>query len=358
MNRRRFVTSVATVTVLTAVGVTGAASGLLTDETETAAESVAEVDPVESVPVRRGDLSTEREFQADVSFGEPWGLNTTAAGTITQQQPVGTTIDFGDTLLRLDDKPLVLAHGAMPMFRELHKVDIGARDGNGDRLTLLTGADVTQLQTFLLDAGFDADGHLEIDGQFGGYTEAAIKSWQLAVGLPATGRVDNTQIVFSPDPVRIATELRVGDTFTGLDVSNAEPKVLIDTSNRDRASLPLRAVVEIDLPDGTQLDGTVADQEQATTADGSQIWRTTVAVEAELPGDASSATVTVTEVLATDVLLVPTGALLALAEGGFAVEVVAGPTAELVRVDVGEVLDGQAEVDGDLAVGDLLVVPV
>ncbi len=358
MNRRSFVTSAATATVLTAVGVAGGASGLLTHEADTSSESVAGIDPLETVPVRRGDLSTEREFQADVSFGEQWALNTAAAGTITQQHPVGTTIEFGETLLRLDDKPLFLASGVMPMYRELLKVDTRARDGNGDRLRWLTGDDVGQLQTFLLEAGFDVDDHLEIDGQFGGYTEAAVKGWQLAAGLPVTGRVDNTQIVFAPDPVRIATELRVGDPFAGLDVNNAEPAILVDTSNRDRGALEPNAVVDIELLDRTHLGGTVAGQEQVATADGSQVWQTTIAVDTELPGDASSATVTVTEVLAKAVLLVPTGALLALAEGGFAVEVAFGQSTELVRVDVGEVLDGQAEVNGDLAVGDLIVVPL
>ena len=42
--------------------------------------------------------------------------------------------------------------------------------------------------------------------------------------------------------------------------------------------------------------------------------------------------------------------------GGFAVEVITGPSTELVRVDVGEILDGQAEISGDIAVGDEVVV--
>lgn len=358
MNRRKFITSAAAVTLLTGAGAAAAGSGMLADSAETATEAASAPDAVESVAARRGDLSIEREFRADVSFGEQWAINTAAAGTITQQHSVGEIVDFGETLLHLDDKPLFLGDGAMPMFRELHKVDTRARDGNGNRLQLLGGTDVAQLQSFLLEVGFDADGHLEVDGQFGSYTETAIKAWQEAAGLSVTGSVDNTQIVFGPDPVRIATESRVGAAFAGLEVNNAEPAVLVDTSNRDRAALPIGAEVEIVLPDGTELAGTVTDQEQVTGADGSQVWRTTIEAAGELPGDASSATVTVTEVVAQDVLLVPTGALLALAEGGFAVEVIAGSSTELARVEVGEVLDGLAEVSGDLAVGDEVVVPI
>lgn len=358
MNRRTLVASVAAVTLLTAAGAVTAVTGLLDEGTETVTNAVARtaVDALDKVAVRRGDLSTEREFRAEVSFGDQWVITTAATGTITQQRAVGETVEFGETLLRIDDKPVFLANGTMPTYRELHRVDARARDANGDRLQLVVGLDVTQLQSFLLDAGFDADGNLEIDGQFGGNTEKAVKAWQEAVGLPVTGSVDDTQIVFAPDPVRIATESRIGAEFEGLEVNNAESAVLVDTTNRDRAALPVGADVALALPDGTQLAGTVTNQAQVTAADGSQVWRTTIQAAARLPGAASSVTVTVTELVAKDVLLVPTGALLALAEGGFAVEVITGPTTDLVRTEVGEVLDGQAEISGDLAVGDEVVV--
>ncbi|MGZ0230817.1 MAG: hypothetical protein ACKVKO_12825, partial [Acidimicrobiales bacterium] len=73
---------------------------------------------VDTVAVRRGDLSTEREFRADVSFGERWAINTAAAGTITQQHEIGDTVDFGEVLVHLDNEPLFLVEGSMPMYRE------------------------------------------------------------------------------------------------------------------------------------------------------------------------------------------------------------------------------------------------
>ena len=58
------------------------------------------------------------------------------------------------------------------------------------------------------------------------------------------------------------------------------------------------------------------------------------------------------------VLAVPVGALLALAEGGYAVEVDRDGRRELVGVDTGLFADGQVEVAGQgLKAGDRVVVP-
>ncbi len=81
--------------------------------------------------------------------------------------------------------------------------------------------------------------------------------------------------------------------------------------------------------------------------------------DTDLLGDASTATVHVTEVVASDVLIVGVGALLALSEGGYAVEVpavVAGGAGTLHRVEVGAILDGRAEITTDLAEGAEVVI--
>jgi multidrug efflux pump subunit AcrA (membrane-fusion protein) len=69
-------------------------------------------------------------------------------------------------------------------------------------------------------------------------------------------------------------------------------------------------------------------------------------------------TVRVTTSAATGVVAVPVDALLALAEGGYAVERVAGDgTTTLVGVEVGAFADGWVEVTGDIAEGDTVEVP-
>lgn len=356
MRRRTWLTSAVVTAVL------GGSALLLTSNSpspSTAADSSADSGDgaVHTATVTRGQLSTEHEFKASVSFGDPWAVNTAVNGTVTHHREVGEIVRRGDTLLRVDDKPVTLVHGSMPMYRELRRVRSGERDQNGDRLELQRGADVLQLQAFLIAGGFDDGEGLDSDAEFGTKTEDAVEAWQESVGLPETGRVDSSQIVFSPDPVRIAETARVGSTFSGLPVNQAEAEVLIDTSNRDRGALPVGAEVTVTLPDGSELTGTVVEQEQVVGADGSRIWRTTIHTSGELPGDATSAEVTVIDVVADDVLIVPVGALLALAEGGFALEIPTETGSRLVGVDVGEVIDGQAEISGDVAVGDQVVIP-
>ena len=64
------------------------------------------------------------------------------------------------------------------------------------------------------------------------------------------------------------------------------------------------------------------------------------------------------EVAAADgVLAVPVEALLALAEGGYAVEVAEGATTRLVGVTLGVFADGLVEISGDIEAGTQVVVP-
>lgn len=366
MNRRHFLGAIGGAVLVGAAGAWSVDNVLVTDGTRPADAAGAGAAADESrrsstatAAITRGDLGSRREFKATVSFGDPWPVAIAATGTVTGSHPAGTVVDHGAELVRIDDRPVFLAEGTMPLYRELRRVDTRARDENGDRLELQRGQDVTQLQAFLLAAGFDAGGALEADGVLGVGTEKATKAWQEAVGLPITGRVDATQVVFGPDPVRISSELRIGAAFATLEVNRAEASVLVDTSNRDRSALPVGGPVTIVLPDGSRTDGTVDTQEQVTAGDGSRVWRSTILAAGDLPAAASTATVEVHDLVAEDVLLVPASALLALAEGGFALELVDDNGAtRLVRVEVGAVLDARAEVRGDdIAEGTTVVVP-
>ena len=61
---------------------------------------------------------------------------------------------------------------------------------------------------------------------------------------------------------------------------------------------------------------------------------------------------------ATDVLTVPVAALLALAEGGYAVEVVSDNQRQLVGVTTGLFAEGQVEITGNgITEGTVVVVP-
>jgi hypothetical protein len=73
--------------------------------------------------------------------------------------------------------------------------------------------------------------------------------------------------------------------------------------------------------------------------------------------DESPVDVDVLSDAATGVLAVPVNALLALAEGGYALEVRADGSTRLVGVEIGSFADGLVEVSGDVAEGDVVVVP-
>jgi hypothetical protein len=265
---------------------------------------------------------------------------------VTASHPEGTIVDFGEKLIEVGGEPVFLAESDIPMYRELALT--------GDHMD---GEDVAQLQRFLLAAGFDDDGRLEVDGDFGPSTLRAVKDWQEAVGLDETGRVDGSQIVFSPTQLRVESLARVGTAFEILEVTEAASTVTVAISSSERSQLPRGGEVSVELADGTTLTGTVADHERVVGDDGSTSWRAVIDVDGTLDGDETSVLVYSTVVDATDVLVVPTSALLAVAEGGFAVEVVDGDDTRLVPVEVGKVVGARAEITGDIEPGEMVVVP-
>lgn len=346
MNRKRILSSVAAVAAVTAAIIgwqyladpAGAEETAVTDPT---AESA-----VETVEVVRGDLSSDYEFTGQVSYGESWTLPLTVQGIVTASHARGTVVDFGEELIEVGGDPVFLAEGDVPMYRELALTS-----------THTTGEDVAQLQLFLLAGGFDDDGRLTVDGDFGASTRRAVIDWQESLGLEETGMVDPSLIVFSPSPLRVEATNRVGTTFDTLVVTEAMSTVTVDISASQRSQIPTDGEVTVELADGTILTGLVADHERVVGDDGSTSWRAVIEVDGDISGDETSVLVYSTVVDASDVLIVPTSSLLAVAEGGFAVEAVDGDTTRLVPVEVGRVVDARAEITGDIEPVDQVVVP-
>ncbi len=302
---------------------------------------------VEIIEVTRGDLRADVEFVGDTSFGDEWPLplpdERTGDGIITWAPEPGTIVEPGEVLVYVDEEPLFLVHGDTPLYRDLERTS-----------PPLEGPDVLQLQQYLAFFGYD----VEADGVFGWKTERAVKQWQDDNGLDDNGVVTRQHMAFVDNPVRVSSDLRVGTRIDELMLTDGTPIVIVDTSNRDRAALPEGSDVEIRFADGTTVDGVVTEQRQITDDNGDRIWRTTIEPTGDIPGDASIVDVLVIDERATDVLLVPVRALIALAEGSYGVEVrLADGSTELRPVTVGEVVDGLAEISGDIQEGDQLVVP-
>jgi len=279
-------------------------------------------------------------------------------GTVTWLPIAGTVIERGDPLYELDGEPSgVLMYGERPAWREM-------AEG-------IEGEDVRQLQENLIELGF-GDG-LTASGVFDAATTAAVTAWQANIGQSETGTVGLGVVVFQPGAVRVAAQTAaLGDTVTpGIEVLTAtsiERVVTVDLSADEQALVTTGDEVDVDLPDGTRTTGRVAAVGTVATppADG----QGTATIEVTIALDDPSATGTVdqapVDVLITtlareDVLAVPVNALLALLEGGYAVEVAAADgTTRLVGVETGMFEDGWVEIDvpgGDLAEGDLVVLP-
>jgi len=153
----------------------------------------------------------------------------------------GTAVEPGDVLFTVDLRPVIVAQGAIPSFRDMKAGD--------------EGSDVRQLQELLTGLGF-LDG--ESDGRFGMSTEAAVRAWQASLGLDDDGVVLRGDIVFAPElPARVvATEaLSVGAPLTGGEIVVSAlapaPTIVVPLTPEQRDLVPLSGDVVITYPDGT-----------------------------------------------------------------------------------------------------------
>lgn len=135
-------------------------------------------DPLETtdftlVEVTSGEVGSSIQLNSVAEWTpEPAGANR-AAGVVTGVQvEAGAEVAQGSVLYTVDLRPVVIAQGNVPAFRDI-----------GDRSV---GADVRQVQQMLTDLGFYRG---EIGGEAGAMTVAAIKAWQKSLGVDQTGVV-------------------------------------------------------------------------------------------------------------------------------------------------------------------------
>ena len=230
----------------------------------------------------------------------------------------------------------------------------------------LQGDDVAQLEAALADLGYTG---INVDGVWDAGTKSAVRAWQEAVGLEADGVLDLGEVVFLPSPVRVNEVLAsVGTSVNSgspvLAISSADKFVTFDLPAADQGLVVVGQEVTIELPDGTDTPGTVTSVASVATAlqgGGAAFEVKIVLDDPTVAAGLDEAPVDV-EVIAdsvSNVMAIPVSALVALAEGGYAVEVDGGNGAtQLVSVDPGFYAEGMVEVTSDLLqVGDRVVVP-
>ena len=286
-------------------------------------------------------------------------------GTITGLPKVGQVIRQGQVLYEVDGQPVILLYGSTPAYRTL---------AQGAEASDVTGTDVRQLNHDLVALGYGGDVDLDpTSDEFSWATKTAIKELQDDLGVEQTGKLELGRLVFLPTAARITSVLATLGGQAGGTVLKASSTTVHVTVNLDAAQQGQVKVgdrVQITLPTGQTTPGRVtAVGKVATTPSGSgQDSKPTVQVDitptkASATGslDKAPVQVAITTDTVRNVLVVPVNALLALAGGGYAVEVVAPDgTHRLVPVSTGLFDDtqGQVEVSGTgLAVGQRVVVP-
>ena len=183
-----------------------------------------------------------------------------------------------------------------------------------------------------------------------------VRAWQRAAGLPVTGVVGPSHMVVAVGPAHIAAHsASIGETLIAsspdrgsiLAYSGIEKLVTVPLNVGDQGLAAVGRAVTVTLPDNTEVEGTISDVGSVVT-EGTIEVTVSIGDQAALEGlEVASVDVEFVSDGRKDVLSVPVAALLAMSDGGFAVEVVNGGTATVVRVDTGLFAAGRVEVTGE-----------
>jgi peptidoglycan hydrolase-like protein with peptidoglycan-binding domain len=312
-----------------------------------------------------GDSTTGGTPLLDVVVTERTATVLTAdAGTVGNVIQADT-IAPGDVLFELDDVAVLAVVGDQPISRTLEEGD--------------EGADVRLLQEHLLAMGYDgADAEsgevLVANGDFDDATTRAVESMQFDAGQEVDGIVDRGEVAVVPADMTVVSRFDTsgGD---GTNEVSANTEVLSLRSTRriveveipldDQDELLVGTDVRVEVPGAGDVRGRVESVSTVVTSSatgGTATEDATVTVTIALLDDVAidqietPVDVYVERVIAEEVFAVPVAALVALAEGGFAVQVVDDTGVRFIAVETGEYADNWVEVTGPGIVDGLEVV--
>jgi peptidoglycan hydrolase-like protein with peptidoglycan-binding domain len=351
---KRRTAAIGGVVVVLAVVATAAATLTSHHHRAAAADGPTDASPPPTAQVTRRDLVQTTSVSGTLGYGSTTAVKASGStGTVTGLAPVGSVVAPGQSLYEVDGRPTAIVMvGTRPMWRTLQE---GVDDG----------PDVQQLEQNLVTLGYADPAKVTVDDHFSAATASAVKALQALHGQDDTGRVDAGDIWFTTGPVRVAAhDVALGDPASGsiLETTATTRQVHVDLdASQGLVVTPLEKVT-VTLNDGREVDGLVASVgTTATTTTNGNASTTTIPVDINLAedGDApddSPVTVAIATSTAKGVLAVPVKALLALAEGGYALQrVKSDGTTELVAVTPGSFAGGFVEITGDVAEGDTVV---
>ncbi|WP_433376037.1 peptidoglycan-binding protein [Actinoplanes sp. CA-142083] len=296
--------------------------------------------------IQKETLVDRETHDGTLGHGSTTTLAGRGSGTVTWLPAAGTTISRGKPLYKLDNKPVVLLYGTLPAYRTL-------RSG-------VKGTDVKQFEKNLWALGYRG---FTVDEKYTAATADAVEDWQDDLGLSETGTVETSQIWYAPTAVRVDSQSSENGAVVqpGAELLKYTGTALVATVDLTMDAQRLAkqgAAVQVGMPDGKDLPGRIV-KVGTTVQEGQGDQEDTTLIEVTIsfsgaPKGVDDAAVSVDFVASErkDVLTVPVAALLALAEGGYGVQVVDGATTKIVAVETGLFADGKVEITGDgLAAG-------
>jgi peptidoglycan hydrolase-like protein with peptidoglycan-binding domain len=283
------------------------------------------------------------EVLGDLGYGASTTLAGRIPGVITAVPLAGDVIVRGRPIYRVDNQPVLLMYGNVAAYRTLSP---GA-----------TGADVRQLEDNLKALGY---GGFTVDNRYSASTATAVKRWQKDLGLTETGQVELGRVLFAPGAIRIDTVTAGVNQPTGheeevLQYAGTGRLVTVQLEVSKQRLARKGVSVQVQMPDGRKVAGRVdrvyTVVEEQTTPDSPPETRIEALVSLSDSAAAAGIEAAVVNVVFTaaehrDVLTVPVAALVALAEGGYGVEVVEGSATHYVAVETGLFASGRVEVTG------------
>ncbi|HEX6352677.1 peptidoglycan-binding domain-containing protein [Actinophytocola sp.] len=348
LNRRAFVLGTGAVAV---VGGAGAAAAFGFGGTAEPAPRSSTLPPATAKATRTTLTATEK-VSGTLGYGTATTLTGHGKGTLTWLPAPGTVVGRGQPIYSVDLQPVAVLHGTIPPYRALAPG--------------VTGEDVRQLEENLTALGY---GGFTVDDEYTEATADAVAAWQSDLSRADTGVVEPADVVVFAGDVRVASILAVpGDpagapllTHTGV---TRAVTVDLDVAKQHLVRVGIEATIT--LPDGKTVAGTVTSVGTVASAppaanNGPQEPATievvvSVADQTALGAlDSAPVDVTLVSERRENVVAVPVGALVALAEGGYGVQVVDGGRTSYVAVETGLFADGLVEVTG---VGEGTVVGV
>jgi peptidoglycan hydrolase-like protein with peptidoglycan-binding domain len=308
--------------------------------------------------------STETRLSAARSSAAAYGQSS----TFTMLPAIGQVIARGQSIYAIGGQPVMLLYGSVVPSR-----------------AFLAGMSAGQ-DVAALNANLDALGYTNglAGDTFSAATETAVRAFQAAHGLSVTGELPLGSVVFEPGAVRVTSVTPTLGTSVSpgpvLGVTSTTPQVTIALSAAEQASVKVGDPVTVTLPNDETTPGVVSSVGTVAQApsdkggasggggpEGGEEGGPTIEVNVALrdPGasghlDEAPVDVSITTASVPSALVVPVDALLALAGGGYAVEVVEGRVHRLEAVTLGlfDDAEGLVQIRGrDLAVGQRVVVP-